>query len=81
MVHRFTHLESFRMYHISHSVLFILGLGIFCGLLGAWFFQKIKFPQVMGYIIIGLIIGDFLMGGIWAIIGLWGNASYLVLPD
>ncbi len=30
---------------------------------------------------IGLIIGDFLMGGIWAIIGLWSNASYLVLPD
>ncbi|MCE5340368.1 MAG: cation:proton antiporter [Planctomycetaceae bacterium] len=46
------------MYHISHSVLFILGLGIFCGLLGAWFFQRIKFPQVMGYIIIGLIIGE-----------------------
>lgn len=30
---------------------------------------------------IGLIIGDFMMGGIWAIIGLWGHTSYLVLPD
>ncbi|MBI9077033.1 MAG: hypothetical protein JEZ02_16610 [Desulfatibacillum sp.] len=27
----------------------------------------------------GLIIGDFLMGGIWAIIGLFGDASYQVL--
>ena len=29
---------------------------------------------------IGLIIGDFLMGGIWAAIGLFGEASYQVLP-
>jgi len=30
---------------------------------------------------IGLIIGDFLMGGLWAVIGLLSDASYLVLPD
>lgn len=29
---------------------------------------------------IGLVIGDFLMGGIWALIGLFGDASYQVLP-
>ncbi|OQA03414.1 MAG: putative voltage-gated ClC-type chloride channel ClcB [Planctomycetes bacterium ADurb.Bin401] len=46
------------MEHISHTILFTLGLGIFCGLLGAWLFQKIRFPQVMGYIIMGLIIGE-----------------------
>jgi len=28
-----------------------------------------------------LIIGDFFMGGIWAITGFFGDASYLVLPD
>jgi hypothetical protein len=30
---------------------------------------------------IGLIIGDFLMGGLWAVVGLLSDASYLVLPD
>jgi hypothetical protein len=29
---------------------------------------------------IGLIIGDFFMGGTWAIIGLFSDASYQVLP-
>lgn len=29
---------------------------------------------------VGLIIGDFLMGGTWAIIGLFSHASYQVLP-
>jgi hypothetical protein len=30
---------------------------------------------------VGLIIGDFLMGGIWATVGLFTDLSYLVLPD
>jgi len=30
---------------------------------------------------IGLIVGDFLMGGIWAGIGLFGDINYQVLPD
>jgi Kef-type K+ transport system membrane component KefB len=42
----------------SHGLLFILGIGIFLGLIGAWLFQRIKFPQVVGYIVIGLIIGN-----------------------
>jgi len=33
------------------------------------------------YFFVGLIIGDFLMGGIWAIIGLFGYASFQVLPS
>jgi len=33
------------------------------------------------YFFIGLIIGDFLMGGIWAIVGLFSFASYQVLPS
>ncbi len=30
---------------------------------------------------VGLIIGDFLMGGTWAILGLFTDSSYQVLPD
>jgi hypothetical protein len=33
------------------------------------------------YFFIGLIIGDFLMGGGWALIGLFTDVSYQVLPD
>lgn len=47
-------MESF-----NPGLLFILGLGVFGGMLGAWFFQRIRFPQVVGYIVIGLIIGEF----------------------
>ncbi len=33
------------------------------------------------YFFIGLIIGDFLMGGSWAVVGLFTDVSYQVLPD
>lgn len=33
------------------------------------------------YFFIGLIIGDFLMGGGWAVVGLFTDVSYMVLPD
>ncbi|QSH40292.1 cation:proton antiporter [Lentisphaerota bacterium ZTH] len=46
------------MEHLNESILFILGLGVFGGMLGAWFFQKIRIPQVVGYIAIGLLIGE-----------------------
>lgn len=42
---------------MSMGILSVLGLAVFGGLLGAWLFQKIRFPQVVGYIIIGLVIG------------------------
>lgn len=42
---------------------------------GVVLFKKLR------YFFIGLIIGDFLMGGSWAIVGLFSDASYLVLPD
>jgi Kef-type K+ transport system membrane component KefB len=45
------------MVAINNSILFLLGFGVFGGMLGAWFFQKIRFPQVVGYIVIGLLIG------------------------
>ncbi len=33
------------------------------------------------YFFAGLIIGDFLMGGVWAVVGLFTSGGYLVLPD
>ncbi|BHH84409.1 DUF6785 family protein [Desulforhopalus sp. 52FAK] len=42
---------------------------------GVGLFRKLQF------FFIGLIIGDFLMGGGWAIVGLFTDVSYQVLPD
>lgn len=42
---------------------------------GIVLFKKLQF------FFIGLIIGDFLMGGGWALIGLFTDVSYQVLPD
>jgi len=42
---------------------------------GIVLFRKLQF------FFVGLIIGDFLMGGSWAIIGLFTDISYQVLPD
>ncbi len=41
----------------SSNILFILGIGVFGGIAGAWFFQKIHVPQVLGYLAIGILIG------------------------
>ncbi len=47
------------MLHDLHpGILFILGIGVFGGMLGAWLSQKIRVPQVVGYILIGLVIGE-----------------------
>ncbi|MFH1715653.1 MAG: cation:proton antiporter [Elusimicrobiota bacterium] len=40
------------------SILFLLGLVLVLGTLGGHFFHKIKIPQVVGYIFVGLIIGE-----------------------
>jgi len=42
----------------SLGVLFILGIGVFGGMMGAWLFQRLRIPQVVGYIAIGLLIGQ-----------------------
>ncbi|MBL7016063.1 MAG: cation:proton antiporter [Kiritimatiellales bacterium] len=39
------------------GLLTIIGLCIFCGVIGAWIFQKLHVPQVVGYIVIGVLIG------------------------
>lgn len=47
---------------MNAGLLFILGFGVFGGMIGAYVFQKIKFPQVVGYIVIGLFFGDAVLG-------------------
>ncbi|MCK4998943.1 MAG: cation:proton antiporter [Anaerohalosphaera sp.] len=42
-------------------IILILGLAIFFGTVGARIFQKLRIPQVVGYIVIGLIIGEPLL--------------------
>jgi Kef-type K+ transport system membrane component KefB len=42
---------------IHLGVLVLLGMGVLGGALGAWFFQRIRIPQVVGYIAFGLLIG------------------------
>ncbi|MFC1763948.1 cation:proton antiporter [Planctomycetota bacterium] len=44
------------VYHLP--VILIMGLAIFFGTVGARLFQKLRIPQVVGYIVIGLIIGE-----------------------
>ena len=47
---------------IHLNILFLLGLALFGGTIGGRIFQKARFPQVVGYIIIGIVIGDFGLG-------------------
>ncbi|MBL7215152.1 MAG: cation:proton antiporter [Phycisphaerae bacterium] len=42
---------------IHLGILMLLGIGVLGGALGAWFFQKIRIPQVVGYITFGILIG------------------------
>ncbi|WP_049785052.1 DUF6785 family protein [Desulfotalea psychrophila] len=69
---------------VYSSAMRILWLSFFLGWLcnalcmrygGVRLFKKLQF------FFIGLIIGDFSMGGIWAIIGLFTRMSYQVLPN
>jgi Kef-type K+ transport system membrane component KefB/CBS domain-containing protein len=46
------------MQALDFGVLFVIGLGVFGGILGAWLFQRLHIPQVVGYIAIGLLIGE-----------------------
>ena len=47
---------------MGNNILVILGLAVFCGMIGALVFQKLKFPQVVGNIIIGLLLGESVFG-------------------
>jgi len=47
--------ESINNIHLG--ILMLLGIGVLGGALGAWFFQKIRIPQVVGYIAFGILVG------------------------
>ena len=44
--------------NISYGILLIFGISIFGGLISAFAAKKMKIPQVIGYIITGIIIGE-----------------------
>jgi len=44
--------------HESMNIVFLMGLAIFLGTAGARFFQKFRIPQVVAYVVIGLILGE-----------------------
>jgi len=51
--------DFFTKMSVSHlNILFLLGLALFGGTIGGRLFQKFKIPQVVGYISIGIIIGE-----------------------
>jgi len=51
-------MELFQNVSLQHiNMLLLLGLSLFGGTIGGRLFQKIKIPQVVGYIIIGIILG------------------------
>ena len=46
------------MHDFHLGVLAVLGICVAGGVVGAWIFQKLKVPQVVGYIVVGVLIGD-----------------------
>ena len=55
------------MDHPSLGILILLGTGLLGGALGASVFQRLRIPQVVGYIVIGLLLGQSGFGLIQAI--------------
>jgi len=50
-VMHFWHLQGVQL-------VLLLGIILFFGALGGWLFKKLKIPQVVGYIVIGIVIGS-----------------------
>ncbi len=46
------------MPELQLGVLAVLGICVAGGVIGAWIFQKLNMPQVVGYIVVGVLIGD-----------------------
>lgn len=44
--------------HTHLNVLMLLGLSLFGGTFGGRLFQKLRIPQVVGYITVGILIGQ-----------------------
>jgi len=51
-------LASIFSHPLHTNLLLLLGIAIFGGTVGARFFKRIRLPQVVGYIVIGLILGE-----------------------
>jgi len=55
--------DLFTSISITHlNMLLLLGLALFGGTIGGRLFQKIKIPQVVGYIVVGMIVGQTGLG-------------------
>lgn len=69
------------MYSSAMRILwFSFFLGWLCNHLTIRYGGIVLFKRVR-LLFVGLILGDFLMGGFFALIGLWTGQSYLVLPN
>ncbi len=44
------------------NILLLLGIGLFLGAIGGKLFQRLRIPEVVGYIVIGLIVGQTGLG-------------------
>lgn len=44
------------------NIILLLGIALFGGTVGGKLFQKLRIPQVVGYIIIGIILGEMFLG-------------------
>lgn len=53
LTYTFTKISSVHL-----NALFLLGLILFVGIIGARIFQKLRIPQVVGYIIAGILFGQ-----------------------
>jgi Kef-type K+ transport system membrane component KefB/predicted transcriptional regulator len=52
-------LNNILAHSVEHlNIILLMGLAIFFGTAGARIFQKFRIPQVVGYVVIGLIIGE-----------------------
>ena len=49
---------------LQGNILLLVGLAIFGGTVGARIFKRLKFPQVVGYIIMGVLLGRSVLGWI-----------------
>ena len=69
------------MYSSAMRILwFSFFLGWLCNQLTIRYGGVVLFKRVR-LLFVGLILGDFLMGGVFALLGLWTGQSYLVLPN
>jgi len=57
MAESLSHIFSrISLFHLN--ILLLLGLALFCATVGGRLFQKLRIPQVVGYIAIGILIGE-----------------------